>query len=73
MADASFQSSAPRPDNPTQTETRVEAARDREDNARRPEIGTERQGDKERKPEVLQQGNDIPSPRTALEASDSNA
>ncbi|KAJ1202266.1 hypothetical protein NDU88_006066 [Pleurodeles waltl] len=39
---------------------RVEAARDHEDNTRGPEIGAERQGDKERKPESLQQGNDIP-------------
>ncbi|KAJ1206874.1 hypothetical protein NDU88_002267 [Pleurodeles waltl] len=52
---------------------RVEEAHDREDNARGPEIGAERQGDKERKPESLQQGNDIPPLRTALEASDSNA
>ncbi|KAJ1190943.1 hypothetical protein NDU88_000261 [Pleurodeles waltl] len=52
---------------------RVDVARDREDSAREHEIGAERQGDKERKPESLQQGNDIPPPRTALEASDSNA
>ncbi|KAJ1149892.1 hypothetical protein NDU88_002691 [Pleurodeles waltl] len=38
----------PRPD----PKPRVEAARDREDNARGPEIGAERQGDKERKPEA---------------------
>ncbi|KAJ1193878.1 hypothetical protein NDU88_003174 [Pleurodeles waltl] len=59
----------PRPD----PKPRVEAARDRVENARGPEIGAERQGDKERKLEGLQQGNDIPPPRTALEASDSNA
>ncbi|KAJ1081918.1 hypothetical protein NDU88_002090 [Pleurodeles waltl] len=57
----------PRPD----PKPRVEA--DHEDNAQGPEIGAERQGDKERKPEGLQQNNDIPSPRTALEARDSNA
>ncbi|KAJ1218707.1 hypothetical protein NDU88_006284 [Pleurodeles waltl] len=51
----------------------VDAARDCEDNAREPQIGAERQGDKERKPESLQQGNDISPPRTALEVSDSNA
>ncbi|KAJ1190719.1 hypothetical protein NDU88_000041 [Pleurodeles waltl] len=52
---------------------RVEAARDREDNPRGPEFRAERQSDKERKPEGLQQGNDIPPPMTALEASDPNA
>ncbi|KAJ1195821.1 hypothetical protein NDU88_005089 [Pleurodeles waltl] len=38
-----------------------------------PRFGAELQGDKERKPEDLQQGNDIPPPRTAQQASDSNA
>ncbi|KAJ1204151.1 hypothetical protein NDU88_007932 [Pleurodeles waltl] len=52
---------------------RVDAARDCEDNARELEIGAERQADKERKPESLQQGNDISPPRTALETSVSNA
>ncbi|KAJ1199767.1 hypothetical protein NDU88_003600 [Pleurodeles waltl] len=59
----------PRPD----PKPRVKAAHDHKDNTRGPEIRAEQQGDKERKPEGLQQGNDIPSPSTALEASDSNA
>ncbi|KAJ1173854.1 hypothetical protein NDU88_005679 [Pleurodeles waltl] len=42
-------------------------ARNREDNARGPEIGVELHGYKERKPEGLQQGNDIPPLKTTLQ------